>query len=92
MFKVAINIKSGIGGHDDYDNCDLNIDTVYLDTIPRKDELFLLQKRGNTHKFLITDVVYSYGWEAKKTWYTLYVVPVDGKNYKDIRDYYGKRN
>lgn len=29
--------------------------------------------------------------KAKKTWYTLYVVPVDGKNYKDIKNYYNVR-
>lgn len=84
MYEISINIKSGIGGYEDYDGCDLCVETVYLDVVPRKDEIFILQKRGNTHKFLISDVIYSYGWESKRTWYTLYVIPIDGKNYKYI--------
>lgn len=86
---ISINIKSGTGGHYDYDNCDLCIKEIKDNNypIPRIGESIDIwedndEKRTNSkgvilktyHQYLVSDVRY---WIAdEKYGVTVYVIPI----------------
>jgi hypothetical protein len=87
--NISINIKSGTGGHYDYDGCDLCIKEIRDDKfpIPRIGESIDIseendEKKTNSkgevfktfHQYLVTDVRYWIGENSHGV--TVYVVPI----------------
>ena len=85
MYELEIRLKNGIGGWNNKDSYDLIVEAIYVDVIPRKGEIITIIKDVDDDvqhsKFLITDVCYEYSHKRKMTWYSVYVVPADGKKY-----------
>lgn len=91
--NISINIKSGTGGHYDYDGCDLRVKEINQENfpIPRIGETLLLLEDNdgkNTnakgtilkeyHEYLITNICY---WIIDDNSYgvIVYVIPIGRK-------------
>lgn len=79
MIEFSLSMKSGTGGYEDYDNCDLILKSVMLtETLPRTGETIQCKVKDSYRTFLIQEIRHIFN-DNKCDRTVLYCVPIDGK-------------
>lgn len=84
MIRFDLHIKSGTGGHCDYDGCDLILKSeIHTKCLPRIGEtISYMSNGGYAREFLVTGIDHSILNSKNEIGsIVVYCVPIDGRSY-----------